>query len=85
MPRKVVATFAMTAATVSTVRLTGGAVQAAMATTPRALSTVPITYHRLALSVISTSGAHRGFQICGINESAISAPILSADTPACAS
>ncbi len=56
----------MTAATVSVVRLTGGALHRAITTTPRALSTTPMTYHPLALNVISTTGAQKGFQICGM-------------------
>src|SRR6478736_511629 len=48
-------------------------------------SVVPRPYHSFGLPAVSTTGAHRIFQVCGQTESAINAPIMAVGTPARAS
>ena len=52
---------------------------------PAAVPAAPMTYQRLAVSVVSTMGAQTNFQVCGSSDSATSPATCSTLKPTCIS
>ena len=82
MPRNVTATFETRMTVMSNGRLAAFTGTMPVARMPAALTRLAITYHFLRESVVSTSGAHANFHVCGRMPTATSAATCATGIPA---